>query len=213
MIKRLFDLLLSALTLLILSPLMLALGLAVRAGSPGPAIFQQARVGRGGRPFRILKFRTMTTAQAVDAPTVTAADDARITRVGALLRRWKLDELPQLLNVLRGDMSLVGPRPEVPQYVALYPPHLRELILSVRPGITDEASIEFSNESALLAAAADPGKCYVEEIMPRKLELYARYARLHSLAGDLRILLRTVARVMHGGAQAGRDRASTNRPT
>ncbi len=213
MIKRLFDLLLSALALLILSPLMLALGLAVRVGSSGPAIFRQVRVGRGGRPFRILKFRTMTTAQAADSPTVTTSDDARITRVGALLRRWKLDELPQLLNVLRGDMSLVGPRPEVPQYVALYPPQLRELILSVRPGITDEASIEFSNESVLLAGAPDPGKRYVEEVMPRKLELYARYARQHSLAGDLRILLRTIARVVHGGAQGGRDRVSTNRPT
>jgi len=196
MFKRLFDLLLSALALLILSPLMLALWLAVRAGSSGPAIFRQVRVGRGGRPFRILKFRTMTTAQAADSPAVTTSDDARITRVGALLRRWKLDELPQLVNVLRGDMSFVGPRPEVPKYVALYPPELRDQIFSVRPGITDEASIEFRSEGDLLAGAPDPEKRYLEEILPRKLEMYARYARERSFGGDLRILLRTVARVV-----------------
>ena len=196
MSKRLFDLLLSASALLILSPLLLAAGIAVRLDSAGPAVFRQVRVGRGGRPFRILKFRTMATAQGPDMPLLTAAGDARVTRVGALLRRSKLDELPQLLNVLWGDMSLVGPRPEVPTYVALYPPQLRDLILSVRPGITDEASIEFRNESDLLAGAADPEKRYLEEILPHKLEIYARYARERSFGGDLRILLRTIGRVV-----------------
>lgn len=196
MSKRLFDVLLSALALLILSPLMLAVAVAVRVDSPGPAIFRQTRVGRGGRPFSMLKFRSMATAQAPGASVLTVADDARVTRVGALLRSSKLDELPQLVNVLTGDMSLVGPRPEVPRYVALYPPRLRDLIFSVRPGITDEASIEFRNESDLLAGAADPEKRYLEEILPRKLEIYARYARERSFAGDLRILLRTVGRVV-----------------
>jgi lipopolysaccharide/colanic/teichoic acid biosynthesis glycosyltransferase len=165
----------------------------VRLDSPGPAIFRQVRMGRGGRPFRMLKFRSMTCAQAPGAPLITAADDARVTRIGALLRRSKLDELPQLVNVLKGDMSFVGPRPELEKYVALYPTQLRDLILSVRPGITDEASIQFSNESHLLAGAADPESYYVQEILPRKLEIYARYARQRSFAGDLRILIHTVA--------------------
>jgi lipopolysaccharide/colanic/teichoic acid biosynthesis glycosyltransferase len=196
MSKRLFDVLLSALALLILSPLMLAVAVAVRVDSPGPAIFRQTRVGRGGRPFGMLKFRSMATAQAPGAPLLTVANDVRVTRVGALLRGSKLDELPQLVNVLRGDMSFVGPRPEVPRYVALYPSQLRDLILSVRPGITDEASIEFRNESDLLAGAPDPEARYLEEILPRKLEIYARYAGERSFGGDLRILLRTVGRVV-----------------
>jgi lipopolysaccharide/colanic/teichoic acid biosynthesis glycosyltransferase len=193
MSKRLFDVLLSALALLILSPLMLAVAVAVRVDSPGPAIYRQTRVGRGGRPFSMLKFRSMATTQAPGASLLTVADDARVTRVGALLRNSKLDELPQLVNVLRGDMSFVGPRPEVPRYVAFYPSELRDLIFSVRPGITDEASIEFRNESDLLAGAADPEKRYLAEILPRKLEIYARYARERSFGGDLRILLRTAA--------------------
>jgi lipopolysaccharide/colanic/teichoic acid biosynthesis glycosyltransferase len=202
MIKRLFDVLLSALGLLILFPLILAIAVAVRVDSPGPAVFRQVRVGRGGRPFRMLKFRSMTTAQAPGAPLITAADDARVTRIGALLRRTKLDELPQLVNVLMGEMSFVGPRPELATYVALYPPQLREVILSVRPGITDEASIQFSNESELLAGAADPESCYLEEILPRKLELYASYVRQRTFGGDLRILLRTVALVARPAKRA-----------
>lgn len=192
MLKRLFDVVLSALALLMLFPLMLVLALAVRLDSAGPAVFRQTRVARGGRPFQMLKFRSMIAATPCDGLLITAADDSRITRVGALLRRSKLDELPQLVNVLKGDMSFVGPRPEVPRYVALYPPHLRDLILSVRPGITDEASIEFSDESALLAGAADPERRYIDEILPRKLQIYADYARQHSLVGDIVILLRTM---------------------
>lgn len=202
MAKRVFDILLSALALLILSPLLLALVVAVRYDSAGPAIFRQTRVTRGGRPFEMLKFRSMAEASLPGGPLLTVGDDPRITRVGALLRRSKLDELPQLVNVLKGDMSLVGPRPEVPRYVALYPAHLRDLILSVRPGITDEASIEFSDESALLAGAADPERRYVEEILPRKLEIYARYAREHSLMGDLAILARTLSLVARHRARA-----------
>jgi lipopolysaccharide/colanic/teichoic acid biosynthesis glycosyltransferase len=201
MAKRLFDVLVSAGALLILGPIMLGLALAVRLDSAGPAIFRQTRVARGGRLFQMLKFRSMAGSVSATAPLITVGADPRITRVGAFLRRTKLDELPQLLNVLKGDMSLVGPRPEVPRYVAFYPPQLRELVLSVRPGITDEASIEFARESELLAGCAEPERHYVEEVLPRKLDIYARYARHHTLAGDLRILMRTLslaARREHG---------------
>ena len=192
--KRVFDLLMSAAALLLLSPLLLCIALAVRLDSPGPALFRQQRVGRNEIPFEVLKFRTMYSAAPGHAGhEITVAGDARITRVGALLRRSKLDELPQLLNVLRGQMSLVGPRPEVPRYVRLYPDDARVEVLSVRPGITDEAAIEFRDEGELLARAADPERAYVEEILPRKIQLYRRYVRRRTFAGDLGILLRTGA--------------------
>ena len=133
--KRLFDIVFAALALLLLCPLLLAVALWVRLDSPGPALFRQQRVGRGGRPFHIYKFRTMRLDAEAAGPQITVGADARITRAGAWLRRAKVDELPQLLNVLRGDMSVVGPRPEVPRYVALYPPDVRETVLGVRPGI------------------------------------------------------------------------------
>ena len=191
MAKRAFDVVVALLLLVLLAPVMLLIGVAIRLDSPGPALFRQVRVTRGGQAFQMLKFRSMRVQSS--GPLITTAGDARITRVGAFLRHAKLDEIPQLINVIKGDMSLVGPRPEVPRYVALYPPELRDLILSVRPGITDEASVEFADEGKLLGAAEDPEHCYVTQILPRKLELYARYARQHSVAGDLRILLRTLA--------------------
>lgn len=197
MSKRLLDVAVAALGLLLLWPLMVVIVVAIRVDSRGPALFRQVRVARGGGTFKMLKFRTMQAASA--GPLITAVGDRRVTRVGALLRQSKLDELPQLLNVLAGDMSLVGPRPEVPLYVEMYPPELRLLILSVRPGITDEASIEFRDESALLAGASDVEKVYVNEILPRKLELYARYARNHSVRGDLGILRRTILLLLKRG--------------
>ena len=165
MVKRLFDLLGAALALLLLSPLLLLIALAIRLDSPGPVFFRQLRVGRHGVPFRIHKFRTM----AADAPglPLTVGADPRITRVGARLRDLRLDELPQLIDVLAGSMSLVGPRPEVPRYVAHYPPELRERVLSVRPGITDPASLLFIDEAELLRRAADPEREYIEVIMPK----------------------------------------------
>lgn len=191
--KRVFDVLFSAAVLLLLAPLLLAVALWIRLDSPGPALFRQVRVGRGGREFRILKFRTMH----VDAPArglqITAGRDPRITRAGHFLRRYKIDEFPQFVNVLRGDMSVVGPRPEVPRYVALYPPRLRELVLSVRPGITDLASIEYRDENELLGRSADPERTYVEEVMPAKLAYCERYVRERSFAGDLGIIGRTVS--------------------
>lgn len=194
--KRVFDLLLASLGLVLLSPLLLAAALAVKLDSPGPVFYRQQRVGRHGVPFRIHKFRTMAHAPQDAGPQITVGADARITRVGAVLRRHKLDELPQLFDVVQGSMSLVGPRPEVPRYVALYPPALREKVLSVRPGITDPASIEFRNESELLARAADPEREYVQVVLPRKLALAAGYAETASLRRDIGIIWRTLRLVL-----------------
>jgi len=196
MIKRAFDLLASASGLVVLAPLLLLIAVAVKLDSPGPVLFRQERVGRNGRIFRIRKFRTMVR----DAPrlggAITVGRDPRITRVGHVLRRYKLDELPQLIDVLLGDMSLVGPRPEVPKYVALYPPGIRERVLSVRPGLTDNASLAYIDENAQLAGAADPEREYVEKILPEKLRLYVEYVDNRSLALDLSIIGRTAARII-----------------
>ena len=191
--KRLFDLFLAALGLLLLAPVLLTVALWVVWDSPGPAFFRQQRVGRAGRLFRIVKFRTMHPRAETAGPPLTVGADGRITRAGHWLRRTKIDELPQLFNVLLGHMSLVGPRPEVPRYVALYPDDLRTLVLSVRPGITDRASIEFRDESTLLGQSSDPERTYVEQILPIKLRYGADYARSHTLRGDLAIILRTLA--------------------
>jgi len=154
-------------------------------------LFRQERVGRYGRPFTMLKFRSMRVATASGDPLLTAQSDARVTRAGRFLRRTKLDELPQLLNVVRGEMSLVGPRPEVARYVELYPPHVRATLLSVRAVITDYAALAFRDESAILGRT-DPEGVYVETILPRKLELYQRYVAEQSLGTDLRLIFMTV---------------------
>lgn len=187
--KRLFDIAASALGLLLLAPLLLLAALWVKLDSPGPALFRQTRVGRFGVPFTIHKFRTMRVEPGA---AITVGADPRITRSGALLRASKLDELPQLWDVLRGAMSLVGPRPELPRYVAMYPADLREIVLSVRPGITDPASLSFRDESELLAKAADPKREYVEVIMPMKLRLAGDYVRSASLVGDIRLIMATL---------------------
>lgn len=193
MAKRLFDLLLSALGLLLLAPLLLGIALWIKLDSAGPVLFRQERVGRFGRPFFIHKFRSMRVDAPARGPQITIGADPRITGAGRILRRYKLDELPQLWDVLRGAMSLVGPRPEVPKYVALYPPELRELLLSVRPGITDLASVQYRDESDVLARAADPERAYVDEVLPAKLALSGRYVREASLGGDVRLILSTLA--------------------
>jgi lipopolysaccharide/colanic/teichoic acid biosynthesis glycosyltransferase len=202
MAKRAFDLAVAALGLLLTAPLLALIAVAIKCDSSGPVLFRQDRVGRGGRIFRIHKFRTMV----VDAPTrgtsLTVGDDARITRVGRFLRRSKLDELPQLLDVLAGAMSLVGPRPELPQYVALYPAALRDKVLRVRPGITDPVSLTFVDESALLARAPDPEREYVEVILPRKLTAAAEYAEHATLVTDLRIITRTLQTVLRRSVQS-----------
>jgi lipopolysaccharide/colanic/teichoic acid biosynthesis glycosyltransferase len=194
--KRLFDLLVACAGLVLLSPVLIAIAVAIKLDSPGPVFYRQHRVGRGGTPFRIHKFRTMLHNPNDRGPQITAGADPRITRVGVFLRRTKLDELAQLIDVLQGSMSLVGPRPEVPRYVALYPRELRDKVLSVRPGITDIASIEFRDESALLAKAADPEQEYVNVVMPEKLRLAASYVDRASFATDLHLIVRTLAMLL-----------------
>ncbi len=182
-----------------LSPLLLLMALAIKLDSPGPVFFRQARVGRHGVEFRIHKFRTMLHSERggsagpqTAVAQLTVGADPRITRVGALLRRTRLDELAQLIDVLCGTMSLVGPRPEVPRYVATYPRDLRDKVLSVRPGITDPASLAFRDESAMLACAADPQREYVEIVLPAKLRLSARYIDEASFGTDLRLIVATL---------------------
>lgn len=191
MAKRLFDLIAAGLGLALLALPGLLVALAIKLDSPGPVFFRQERVGRGGRPFRIHKFRTMRV-DAERQGQLTVGADARITRVGAFLRAHRLDELPQLIDVLQGTMSLVGPRPEVPRYVAHYPATLKDVVLSVRPGITDPASLRFRHESAQLAAAADPEREYIDVILPAKLACAADYAAHASLWTDLGVVLRTL---------------------
>jgi lipopolysaccharide/colanic/teichoic acid biosynthesis glycosyltransferase len=191
--KRAVDLLLCVPFMLLAIPFALLAAIAVKATSPGPALFRQQRVGRNGRLFRLYKFRTMRLGDS--GPNVTAQGDARITPVGQILRKSKLDELPQFINVLRGDMSLVGPRPEVPEYVAHYSPEQRR-VLAVRPGITGISQLEFRNEEAMLADREDVPSFYIQEIMPRKLELDLRYVLEHTLWMDLGILVRTVVAVL-----------------
>ena len=188
MFKRLVDVLAAAAGLLLLAPLFLLIAIAIKLDSAGPVFYRQERVGRHGRPFRIFKFRTMSVAPATGGVPLTVAGDRRITRVGAVLRRTKLDELAQLIDVLRGTMSLVGPRPEVPRYVAHYPPQWRERLLSVRPGITDFASVRYRDENELLAQATDPEREYIDVILPTKLQYALHYVDRPTLANDLRVI-------------------------
>ena len=190
--KRIFDVLVSSLGLLLLSPLMLAIAVAVKLDSPGPVFFRQERVGRYGRTFRIHKFRSMVSDADRRGGPLTVGRDPRVTEVGQVLRRYKLDEIPQLIDVVRGKMSLVGPRPELPRYVDRYPIEDRAVVLSVRPGITDRASVAFLDESSLLAQAADPENAYIREILPVKLRSYRAYVEGRTFGGDLRILLETL---------------------
>jgi lipopolysaccharide/colanic/teichoic acid biosynthesis glycosyltransferase len=193
MSKRLLDWLASGLGLLLLSPLFLVMALWIKLDSPGPVFFRQERVGQGGRVFRIHKFRTMVSDAELRGLQITVGADSRVTNLGKWLRKYKLDELPQLLDVWLGHMSLVGPRPEVPRYVACYPADLREVVLSVRPGITDRASIEFKNENEILGRAADPHKAYLDEVLPIKLSYYVEYVNTRTFLGDILLILKTLA--------------------
>lgn len=195
--KRALDILFAVLLLIALLPVLALLALWVAGSSPGGALFRQVRVGRGGREFKLLKFRTMRIGSESKGQLTIGGRDPRVTTAGYWLRRTKLDELPQLWNVLVGDMSLVGPRPEVPKYVALYTPGQRE-VLGVRPGITGMASIDYIDENELLAKATDPERAYIEEVMPAKLALDLRYVRERSFALDLRILWTTFRRIAFG---------------
>ena len=194
--KRLLDIALAVIGLCLVCPLLILIAVSIKLDSVGPVLFRQQRVGRNGRLFRIRKFRTMV----LDAPRlgaeITIDQDPRITRVGRLLRQFKLDELPQLVDVLLGDMSIVGPRPEVPKYVQCYPETVRKEILSVRPGITDPASIEFFDESTMLKGSQDPERTYIEEILPIKLRYYVQYVRERSMLLDLLVIVKTLTRIV-----------------
>ncbi|MGI9952922.1 sugar transferase [Moorellaceae bacterium AZ2] len=192
--KRLFDLFWSLLGLAVLWPLFLLIALLIKLEDGGPVFFRQERVGYKGRPFYIWKFRTMVVDAEKRGKPLTVGLDPRITRVGYWLRKFKLDELPQLINVILGQMSLVGPRPEVPQYVALYAPEQRR-VLEMVPGITDPASIAYRRESELLASSPDPERTYIEEIIPEKIRLNLEYAQRATLWTDLVVILRTIISV------------------
>lgn len=192
MLKRFFDFFVSGFGLIILSPILILIAALVRFDSRGSVFFRQERVGQFGRTFKIHKFRTMVVDAEALGMQITVGADPRVTKVGAFLRRYKLDELPQLIDVLFGDMSFVGPRPEVPQYIAFYPQDLKELVLSVRPGITDLASIEFKDENDILGQAVDPHHTYVTEVLPIKLGYYVEYVRNLSLLEDIRIIILTL---------------------
>ena len=191
--KRAFDILCSFLGLTVLSPVLLVVSVLVAVTSPGGVFFRQERIGKDGRPFRIFKFRSMRKDNA--GLKITTGNDSRITPVGRFLRKSKIDELPQLINVLVGDMSFVGPRPEVADYVNLYTPYQRQVLL-VRPGITGLASIRFRNENDLLTASDDPNRTYVEQIMPRKIDLDLEYSPHASVFYDIKLIFQTFAVVI-----------------
>jgi lipopolysaccharide/colanic/teichoic acid biosynthesis glycosyltransferase len=195
MLKRAFDIFCSLLGLIILAPLLTVIAICIALESQGGVFYKQLRVGRFGKEFYLYKFRTMYPDADKKGLLTVGGRDPRITRLGYYLRKFKLDELPQLLNVLNDSMSLVGPRPEVKKYVDLYTPEQRE-VLNVRPGITDYASLEYFSENELLAGSADPEKTYVEEIMPAKLELNKKYIEEAGLFTDLKIIFKTLVKVL-----------------
>lgn len=189
--KRAFDIVSCTLAVLLLFPFGLLIALCIVCGSKGGVFYRQTRVGRGGKDFKLLKFRTMRPNADRQGLLITVGNDQRITRIGKFLRKYKIDELPQLLNIIKGDMSVVGPRPEVRRYVELYDERQRR-VLTVRPGLTDYASLKYISESELLAKSDDPEKTYIEEIMPAKLELNLQYIDNQSLKEDFKLILKTL---------------------
>lgn len=195
LLKRLFDIVLSAVGLALTSPLFVAIAIIIKIGSKGAVFYRGLRIGRDGKPFRMFKFRTMVpNADQIGGPS-TAGNDPRLTRIGRWLRRYKLDELPQLINVLVGDMSFVGPRPEVAFYVDMYTEEERRLLV-VRPGITDRASLRFSNEAEILEGHDDPEDAYMRLIRPEKIRLGLEYVDNWSLREDFRIMRQTVSKII-----------------
>lgn len=197
--KRGLDIIVSLVGLIVLAPIFSAVALLIKLDSPGPVFFRQARIGKGFRPFHIFKFRTMVQDAPSRGGVLTSSGDARITRIGKILRQAKIDELPQLINVLRGEMSLVGPRPEVARYVELFRKNY-ETILAIRPGITDLASLKYRDESAILARSDNPEREYIQRILPDKLRLGEEYVRRSSLALDLMLISKTILAMIPGGA-------------
>ncbi|HEC92859.1 MAG TPA: sugar transferase [Candidatus Atribacteria bacterium] len=193
MLKRLIDILLSSVALIILSPLFAIVAILIKLDSPGPVFYRGVRIGRYGRPFRIYKFRTMVAnAERIGGPS-TAADDPRLTKIGRkFIKRFNLDELPQFINVLKGEMSIVGPRPEVPEVINLLPANERNVLLSVRPGITDWATLWIRDEAERLEGSPEPHQKYLKEIWPTKRKLALKYVRSHSLWTDFKIMFKTL---------------------
>jgi len=197
--KRLFDLFFAFIGLLLLSPLFILIAVAIKLRSPGPVFYAQERIGKAGKVFRVLKFRSMVPGADRMGPDITSAGDNRVTPVGRYLRKWKLDELPQLWNVLKGEMSMVGPRPELPSYVRNYTPEQRE-VLSVRPGITDLAAIQYRHEEQLLASSNDIVRFYTQVVLPHKLSLNRLYIEKLSLFLDVELILQTLRVIPAAGA-------------
>lgn len=192
---RFFDMLFSFLGLLLLSPLFVVLYVAICVESRGGGFYRQKRVGRNGKEFYIYKFRSMRVGSDNKGLLTVGGRDPRVTKTGAFIRKYKLDELPQLFNVLKGDMSIVGPRPEVPRYVALYTPEQRQ-VLSVRPGITDYASIEYADENTLLGKAQNPEQVYIQQIMPDKIRYNMRYIQNRSVREYFKVIFLTVGKIL-----------------
>jgi lipopolysaccharide/colanic/teichoic acid biosynthesis glycosyltransferase len=193
--KRVFDVCVAIAGLILLSPLFVGIAIAIRCTSPGPALFRQLRIGFRGRPFTILKFRTMVAGAPSLGPNVSPADDPRVTRIGAFLRRRYLDEIPQLLNVVRGDMSLVGPRPETPEFVALYTPEERR-VLEVRPGMAGPSTLAFESEAKVLAGTDDPYRYYVDRLLHERVGADLEYLERQSFLYDLHVLVKSVLMVL-----------------
>ncbi|MBN1069004.1 sugar transferase [Clostridium botulinum] len=190
-VKRIFDFACSTLGIIILSPIFILISIMIKTGSDGPVFFKQIRVGEDGKDFEILKFRTMVVDAEKLGKQITVGNDNRITKIGSFLRKYKLDELPQLINVFKGDMSLVGPRPEVPRYVKIYNDEQRK-VLEVKPGITDLASIRYKDENALLGKAENPEEFYINTIMPDKLALNLEYINKSNVFFDIYIIVKTI---------------------
>jgi len=195
MIKRLFDIIFSFFGLIVISPLLLVIAILIKKESPGPVFYRGVRMGRGGKPFRIFKFRTMVeNAEELGGPS-TASDDRRLTKIGLSLKKYQLDEIPQLINVLKGEMSLVGPRPEVPLYIDMMSEEEKKIILSIRPGMTDNASLWDFHEGEILKGSPDPEKTYQEKIRPTKIKLQMEYVKNRSFLLDLKIILKTILKI------------------
>ncbi len=194
-LKRAMDIVISGCALVVIWPVLLLIALAIKIDDPGPVFYRQVRVGKDGKEFRIFKFRTMVVDADKKGLAITVGRDNRITRMGRILRKTKLDELAQLINVFTGEMSFVGPRPEVPKYVNMYTPYQRQVLL-VRPGITDYASIAYRNENDMLEGAEDPERMYIDVIMPDKIELNMKYLREISPLADIRLIISTIIAII-----------------
>ncbi len=197
MLKRLFDIVFSLFGLILVSPLFLVISILIKRESPGPVFYRGIRMGKNGKSFKIFKFRTMVIdAEKLGGPS-TASDDPRLLKIGPFLKKYQLDELPQLINVLKGDMSFVGPRPEVPLYIDMMASEEKKMIFSVKPGMTDLASLWNFHEGEILKGSLDPEKTYMEKIRPKKLELQIEYVKSRSFLMDLKIILKTIIKIFY----------------